>query len=114
MSPSARPAGADALFAGAARRAARRGGRNSCSLADQDPLLYGRKSSSMKARGAAVFAQRAARRSTAITGGGDPIGHVVRRRGGNGHWAAIERLYDGLCAITAAPVAAINRADRGR
>jgi RNA polymerase sigma-70 factor (ECF subfamily) len=36
--------------------------------------------------------------------------HVVRRRSGRTDWTAIERLYDGLCAITASPVAAINRA----
>jgi RNA polymerase sigma-70 factor (ECF subfamily) len=36
--------------------------------------------------------------------------HVVRRRGGATDWAAIEKLYDGLCAITGSPVAAINRA----
>jgi RNA polymerase sigma-70 factor, ECF subfamily len=36
--------------------------------------------------------------------------HVARRRGGATDWAAIERLYDGLCAITGSPVAAINRA----
>jgi RNA polymerase sigma-70 factor, ECF subfamily len=36
--------------------------------------------------------------------------HVVRRRSGETAWAAIERLYDGLCAVTGSPVAAINRA----
>lgn len=36
--------------------------------------------------------------------------HVARRRGGATDWEAIERLYDGLCAITGSPVAAINRA----
>jgi RNA polymerase sigma-70 factor (ECF subfamily) len=36
--------------------------------------------------------------------------HVVRRRGGAADWGAIEHLYDGLCAITGSPVAAINRA----
>jgi RNA polymerase sigma-70 factor, ECF subfamily len=36
--------------------------------------------------------------------------HVVRRRSGATDWAAIEKLYDGLCAITGSPVAAINRA----
>ena len=36
--------------------------------------------------------------------------HVVRRRTGATDWIAIERLYDGLCAITGSPVAAINRA----
>jgi RNA polymerase sigma-70 factor (ECF subfamily) len=36
--------------------------------------------------------------------------HVVRRRTGATDWLAIERLYDGLCAITGSPVAAINHA----
>ena len=34
----------------------------------------------------------------------------MRRRSGRTDWAAIERLYDGLCAITGSPVAEINRA----
>jgi RNA polymerase sigma-70 factor (ECF subfamily) len=36
--------------------------------------------------------------------------HVVRRRTGSSDWAAIERLYDALSAITDSPVVAINRA----
>jgi RNA polymerase sigma-70 factor (ECF subfamily) len=36
--------------------------------------------------------------------------HVVRRRTGSSDWAAIERLYDGLMALTGSPVVAINRA----
>ena len=36
--------------------------------------------------------------------------HVVRRRTGRADWAAIERLYDALLAITGSPVVAINRA----
>lgn len=36
--------------------------------------------------------------------------HVVRRRTGRSDWAAIERLYDALSALTASPVVAINRA----
>jgi len=36
--------------------------------------------------------------------------HVVRRRTGRADWAAIERLYDALLAITRSPVVAINRA----
>jgi RNA polymerase sigma-70 factor (ECF subfamily) len=36
--------------------------------------------------------------------------HIAGRRTGATDWAAIERLYDGLCAITGSPVAAINRA----
>jgi RNA polymerase sigma-70 factor (ECF subfamily) len=36
--------------------------------------------------------------------------HVVRRRTGSSDWAAIERLYDTLSAITESPVVKINRA----
>jgi RNA polymerase sigma-70 factor (ECF subfamily) len=36
--------------------------------------------------------------------------HVARRRGGGVDWGAIVGLYDGLCALTGSPVAAINRA----
>lgn len=36
--------------------------------------------------------------------------HVVRRLEGAADWAAIERLYDGLAALTGSPVVAINRA----
>ncbi|HTO82889.1 MAG TPA: DUF6596 domain-containing protein [Methylomirabilota bacterium] len=36
--------------------------------------------------------------------------HVVRRRTGCADWAAIERLYDALWAMTESPVVAINRA----
>jgi RNA polymerase sigma-70 factor (ECF subfamily) len=36
--------------------------------------------------------------------------HVVRRRSGRSDWAAIERLYDALWAITGSPIVAINRA----
>jgi len=36
--------------------------------------------------------------------------HAIRRRAGRADWAAIERLYDALFALTASPVVAINRA----
>jgi RNA polymerase sigma-70 factor (ECF subfamily) len=36
--------------------------------------------------------------------------HAVRRRSGRADWAAIERLYDALTAMTGSPVIAINRA----
>jgi RNA polymerase sigma-70 factor (ECF subfamily) len=36
--------------------------------------------------------------------------HVARRCAGVTDWVAVERLYDGLCAITGSPVAAVNRA----
>src|SRR4030095_16701330 len=36
--------------------------------------------------------------------------HVVRRRNGRSDWAAIERIYEALYAMTGSPVVAINRA----
>ena len=36
--------------------------------------------------------------------------HVIRRRTGWSDWAAIERLYGALLALTGSPVVAINRA----
>jgi len=36
--------------------------------------------------------------------------HVVRRQAGRADWAAIERIYDALLAMTGSPVVAINRA----
>jgi RNA polymerase sigma-70 factor (ECF subfamily) len=36
--------------------------------------------------------------------------HSERRRTGQTDWAAIEQLYDALCALTGSPVAALNRA----
>jgi RNA polymerase sigma-70 factor, ECF subfamily len=36
--------------------------------------------------------------------------HAVRRHTGKADWAAIEQLYDALCALTGSPVAALNRA----
>jgi Predicted RNA polymerase sigma factor containing a TPR repeat domain len=36
--------------------------------------------------------------------------HVVRRLSGRADWAAIERLYEALSALTQSPVVAINRA----
>jgi RNA polymerase sigma-70 factor (ECF subfamily) len=36
--------------------------------------------------------------------------HAVRRLGHESDWAAIERLYEALCALTGSPVAALNRA----
>jgi RNA polymerase sigma-70 factor (ECF subfamily) len=36
--------------------------------------------------------------------------HAIRRRTGTVDWAAIVSLYEALCALTASPVAALNRA----
>ena len=43
-------------------------------------------------------------------GSGHPIGACRATPYWRDDWMAIERLYDGLCAITGSPVAAINRA----
>jgi RNA polymerase sigma-70 factor (ECF subfamily) len=36
--------------------------------------------------------------------------HAVRRRTGQADWAAVEQLYEALCALTGSPVAALNHA----
>jgi len=36
--------------------------------------------------------------------------HAVRRRTGQTDWAAVEQLYEALCALTGSPVAALNHA----
>ncbi len=36
--------------------------------------------------------------------------HAVRRETGRADWPAIEKIYDGLLAVTGSPVVAINRA----
>jgi RNA polymerase sigma-70 factor (ECF subfamily) len=93
---------------------ARRGARRDASgqfvpLADQDPALWDARlideAEALLFRASAFEAFDRYQLEAAIQSA-----HVVRRRGGATAWAAIERLYDGLCAITGSPVAAINRA----
>lgn len=93
---------------------ARRGARRDASgefvpLADQDPALWDAslidEAEALLFRASAFEAFGRYQLEAAIQSA-----HVVRRRGGAADWAAIERLYDGLCAITGSPVAAINRA----
>jgi RNA polymerase sigma-70 factor (ECF subfamily) len=93
---------------------ARRGARRDAAgefvpLADQDPALWDEKlideAEALLFRASALHAFDRYQLEAAIQSA-----HVVRRRGGTADWAAIERLYDGLCAITGSPVAAINRA----
>jgi RNA polymerase sigma-70 factor (ECF subfamily) len=93
---------------------ARRGARRDASgefvpLADQDPALWDGglidEAEALLFRASAFEAFDRYQLEAAIQSA-----HVVRRRGGATAWAAIERLYDGLCAITGSPVAAINRA----
>ncbi len=93
---------------------ARRGARRDASgefvpLAAQDPALWNAslidEAEALLFRASALQAFGRYQLEAAIQSA-----HVVRRRGGEVDWAAIERLYDGLCAITGSPVAAINRA----
>jgi RNA polymerase sigma-70 factor (ECF subfamily) len=93
-----------------ARRGARRDEAGEfVPLADQDPALWDAKlideAEALLFRASAFGAFDRYQLEAAIQSA-----HVVRRRGGQTDWAAIERLYDGLCAITGSPVAAINRA----
>jgi RNA polymerase sigma-70 factor, ECF subfamily len=93
-----------------ARRAARRDARGDyVPLADQDPAAW----DARLIEEAEDLLFRASRM--------DVIGryqleaalqsaHAVRRRGGSADWAAIERIYEALAAITDSPVVAINRA----
>jgi RNA polymerase sigma-70 factor (ECF subfamily) len=93
---------------------ARRGARRDAAgefvpLADQDPALWDdaliEEAEALLFRASAFGAFDRYQLEAAIQSA-----HVVRRRSGQTAWAAIERLYDGLCAITGSPVAAINRA----
>ncbi len=93
-----------------ARRPARRGANGEyVPLADQDTALWN----------APLIAEAESLLLYASTGGS--VGryqleaavqsaHVVRRRTGRSDWAAIDRLYEVLFAITGSPVVAINRA----
>ena len=93
-----------------ARRGARRDSAGEfVPLADQDPALWDARlideAEGLMFRASALDAFDRYQLEAAIQSA-----HVVRRRGGAADWAAIEKLYDGLCAITGSPVAAINRA----
>lgn len=93
-----------------ARRGARRDEAGEfVPLADQDPALWNaaliEEAEALLFRASAFSAFDRYQLEAAIQSA-----HVVRRRTGQTDWAAIERLYDGLCAITGSPVAEINRA----
>ena len=93
-----------------ARRAARRGPAGQYTpLADQDPALW---DGPMIAE-----AEAALRRASAMGRIGRyqleaalQSAHIHRRRTGADNWAEVVRLYDALIALTASPVAAVNRA----
>ncbi|HEV2678707.1 MAG TPA: DUF6596 domain-containing protein [Aliidongia sp.] len=93
---------------------ARRGARRDLAgefvpLADQDPAVWDDglidEAEALLSRASAFDAFDRYQLEAAIQSA-----HVVRRRTGASDWAAIERLYDGLCAITGSAVAAVNRA----
>jgi RNA polymerase sigma-70 factor (ECF subfamily) len=97
------------LFA-EARRAARRNAEGEyVPLADQDPGLW---DAQLTEQAEAVLhrASRLGRVGRYQLEAAVQSAHVVRRRTGSSDWAAIERLYDGLMALTGSPVVAINRA----
>ncbi|MBB4567619.1 RNA polymerase sigma factor [Rhizobium leucaenae] len=97
------------LYSHARRRARRSPAGEFVPLADQDPSLWDEglidEAEDLLVRASAFDAFGRYQLEAAIQSA-----HVVRRRTGATDWAAIERLYDGLCAITGSPVAAINRA----
>jgi RNA polymerase sigma-70 factor (ECF subfamily) len=93
-----------------ARRDARRDARGEyVPLAEQDPAAW---DAALIDEAEALLA-----RASALPGTGRyqleaavQSAHVVRRRSDSSDWAAIERIYDVLLAMTASPVVAINRA----
>jgi RNA polymerase sigma-70 factor (ECF subfamily) len=93
-----------------ARRAARRNAEGGyVPLAEQDPAAWDTKlieeAEALLLRASAMGRIGRYQLEAAVQSA-----HVVRRRTGSSDWAAIERLYDALSAITNSPVVAINRA----
>ena len=93
-----------------ARRGARRDARGEyVPLADQDPALWDtqliEEAETLLLRASSMGAVGRYQLEAAVQSA-----HVVRRRTGRSDWAAIERLYDALSALTDSPVVAINRA----
>jgi RNA polymerase sigma-70 factor (ECF subfamily) len=93
-----------------ARRDARRDARGEyVPLADQDPVAWDialiEEAEALLSRASALPATGRYQLEAAVQSA-----HVVRRRTGRADWAAIERIYDALLAITGSPVVAINRA----
>ena len=93
-----------------ARRGARRNARGEyVPLADQDPALWDtqlvEEAEALLFRASAMGAIGRYQLEAAVQSA-----HVVRRLTGQSDWAAIERIYDALSAISDSPVVAINRA----
>jgi RNA polymerase sigma-70 factor (ECF subfamily) len=93
-----------------ARRAARRDAAGEyVPLADQDPVLWDSRSID-EAEALLLRASTFDRIGRYQLEAAVQSAHVVRRRTGRADWAAIERLYEALAAMTESPVVAINRA----
>jgi RNA polymerase sigma-70 factor (ECF subfamily) len=93
-----------------ARRGARRNARGDyVPLADQDPAAWDARlieeAEALLFRASSMGTVGRYQLEAAVQSA-----HVVRRRTGRSDWAAIERLYDALAAMTGSPVVAINRA----
>ncbi len=93
-----------------ARRGARRTAQGAyVPLADQDPTLWDtqliEEAEDLLFRASSMGVVGRYQLEAAVQSA-----HVVRRRTGRSDWAAIERIYDALLALTGSPVVAINRA----
>ena len=97
------------LYAQARRDARRNAQGEYVPLADQDPMLWDTRlieeAEDLLARASAMPGTGRYQLEAAVQSA-----HVVRRRSGRSDWAAIERIYDALLAMTHSPVVAINRA----
>jgi RNA polymerase sigma-70 factor (ECF subfamily) len=98
------------MLHGHARRAARRDAAGAyVPLADQDPAHWDAamidEAEDLLRRASRIGATGRYQLEAAVQSA-----HVVRRRTGFADWAAIERLYDALAAISDSPVVALNRA----
>jgi RNA polymerase sigma-70 factor (ECF subfamily) len=97
------------LHAEARRRARRDAAGDYVPLAEQDPALWDagliEEAEALLFRAGAMGAIGRYQLEAAVQSA-----HVVRRRTGRTDWAAIERLYDALAALTGSPVVAVNRA----
>jgi RNA polymerase sigma-70 factor (ECF subfamily) len=98
------------LYAQARADARRDGEGELVPLAEQDPAAWDTKR--------IEEAEELLSRASAVPGGSGRFqleaavqsAHVARRLGGPTDWAAIERIYDALLAMTGSPVVAVNRA----
>jgi RNA polymerase sigma-70 factor (ECF subfamily) len=93
-----------------ARRHTRRNARGEyVPLAEQDPTLWNaeliEEAEALLQRSSGMGATGRYQLEAAVQSA-----HVVRRLTGRPDWAAIERIYDALLALTGSPVVAINRA----